>query len=171
MTYAMQVLTGEEDTTISLCRVIIDNEHADIVTDIYYPEIEHKKRYEGKWHLIKKKMFPGYIFIETNDVDRLWCALRNVPKLTKLIGAGMEPIALSADEVSFLMKTTGPDHVAELSIGYTIGDRLVVSSGSLKGQEGLVKKIDRHKRLALLEVEMFGRTVEMTMGLEVVEKL
>lgn len=170
MTYAIQVLGGEEDNTISLCKVIIEKENTDIVNDIYYPEIEDKKKFHGKWHVIKKKMFPGYIFIETCDVEKLWCALREVPKLTKLIGAGTEPVALSSEEVSFLMRTTGDDHVAEVSVGFIEGDKLVVTEGPLKGQEGLVKKIDRHKRQALLEIEMFGRPVEMTLGLEVVEK-
>ena len=47
---------------------------------------------------------------------------------------------------------------------------MVVLSGPLKGNEGLIRKIDRHKRKAWLEIEMFGRTVEMQVGLEVVGK-
>ncbi len=170
MTYAIQVFSGEEENTISLCKVIIENKEPDILSDIYYPEIERKKRYHGNWHMVKQKMFPGYIFIETNDVNKLWCDLLGVPKFTKLVGAGNCPIALSEREISFITATTGDDHIAEVSTGFIEGDRLVVTSGPLVGQEGLVKKIDRHKRTALLEMEMFGRTVNMTMGLEVVEK-
>jgi transcriptional antiterminator NusG len=35
---------------------------------------------------------------------------------------------------------------------------------------GKVKKIDRHKRLAVLQVEFFGRLTDVTVGLEIVEK-
>ena len=38
------------------------------------------------------------------------------------------------------------------------------------GVEEFVKKIDRHKRKCWLEMEMFGRTVTMQVGLEVVSK-
>ena len=38
------------------------------------------------------------------------------------------------------------------------------------GLEGCIKKIDRHKRTAWLEIEMMGRIVETRVGLEVVEK-
>ena len=37
--------------------------------------------------------------------------------------------------------------------------------------EGLIRKIDRHKRMAYLEVEMFGRKIEMRAGLEIIEKI
>ena len=42
--------------------------------------------------------------------------------------------------------------------------------GPLKGKEGLLRKIDRHKRNGWLEVEMFGRKKEIQVGLEIVAK-
>ena len=170
MTYAIQVFGGEEDNTISLCRVILENTDSDVLSDIYYPEIERRKKFHGEWHVVKEKMFPGYIFMETNDVERLWRDLTKVPKFTKLIGAGNDPVALSEKEISFITGTTGSDHIAEVSTGIIEGDKLIITSGPLVGKEGLVKKIDRHKRTALLEMEMFGRTINMTMGLEVTDK-
>ena len=38
------------------------------------------------------------------------------------------------------------------------------------GKEGYIKKVDRHKRKARLELEMFGRMQEIVVGLEIVEK-
>lgn len=38
------------------------------------------------------------------------------------------------------------------------------------GTEGNIRRIDRHKRIAYLEIEMFGRTVEMKVGLEIIRK-
>ncbi len=62
------------------------------------------------------------------------------------------------------------NRLSEMSEGIIENDRVVVTSGPLKGNEGLIRKIDRHKRKAWLEIEMFGRTVEMQVGLEVVGK-
>jgi transcriptional antiterminator NusG len=41
----------------------------------------------------------------------------------------------------------------------------------MMGMEGCIEKIDRHKRIARIRVEMFGRTIEATVGLEIVEKV
>ena len=46
----------------------------------------------------------------------------------------------------------------------------MVTSGPLKDFEGKVKKILRHKRLVVMEVSLLGQTVEVTLGLGVVEK-
>ena len=43
-------------------------------------------------------------------------------------------------------------------------------SGPLQGMEGAIRKIDRHKRIAVLSLDMFGRTVDMKVGLEIIEK-
>ena len=47
---------------------------------------------------------------------------------------------------------------------------MIIQTGPLKGNEGLIKKIDRHKRKAWLELNLLGRTVETQVGLEIVEK-
>ena len=44
------------------------------------------------------------------------------------------------------------------------------TEGALKGFEGRVKKVLRHKRLAVLEMPLMGRTVEVTVGLGIVER-
>ena len=43
-------------------------------------------------------------------------------------------------------------------------------SGPLKGMEGYIWKIDRHKRKAYLEVPMFNGMQNIQVGLEIVEK-
>ena len=57
-----------------------------------------------------------------------------------------------------------------MSEGYIEGDKVRVTAGPLCGLEGLIKKIDRHKRTACLEFDMFGQTVSTSVGLEITEK-
>jgi transcriptional antiterminator NusG len=46
----------------------------------------------------------------------------------------------------------------------------MVTKGPLRGYEGLIANIDRHKRTAELEIQMFGRTKRVRIGLEIVRK-
>ena len=57
-----------------------------------------------------------------------------------------------------------------MSEGYITGDKVTVTRGPLIGLEGDIRKIDRHKRRAYLDVTLFGRTVPASVGLEVVRK-
>lgn len=167
MWYAIQTTTGQESQTITMCKTLID---ASFFQGIFYPKTELMKRYEGAWHKEIKPMFPGYIFAITDQPEELHQQFQKVPKLTKLLGTDNVPVALSESEVMLLKKVTNQEHVAEMSVGVIEGDRLIVKEGPLMGIEGLVKRVNRHKRVAVVGVEMFGRLVEMTLGLEVVEK-
>lgn len=168
MRFAVQVTTRQEENTIVLCREIIA---PSVLSDIFYPQTETMRKFCGEWLKRQIPLFPGYLFADTNEPDELRSLFFRVPKLTKLLGAGTEPIPLSIQETEWLDRILNPSHVAEFSTGIIVGDRLTVESGALRGMEGLVRYIDRHKRTAVLEVEMFGRKVRTTLGLEVVRKL
>lgn len=118
----------------------------------------------------KKVLFPGYVFLISDDVEQLFFALKNVQGLTKIIGTGREVVPLTDSEVLLLQKLGGDDQIVETSIGTMEQDQILITRGPLKGLEGYIKKIDRHKRTAWLELEMMGRTIEAKVGLEVVEK-
>lgn len=57
-----------------------------------------------------------------------------------------------------------------MSEGVIEGDVVTILSGPLMGRTSTIRKIDRHKRMAWVEVEMFGRTMLVKMGLEIKRK-
>ena len=61
-------------------------------------------------------------------------------------------------------------HEIEMSTGSICDGHLEVSSGPLRGMEDMVRKIDRHKRMAIIRTQMLQREMEMQVGLEVTEK-
>ncbi len=77
---------------------------------------------------------------------------------------------LTADERDWFLAFSDAAHVVRMSEGVIEGDTVRVTRGPLMGREGLIRKIDRHKRRAYLEVTMFGRTVPASVGLEIVRK-
>lgn len=80
-------------------------------------------------------------------------------------------IPLADDEKTIISAFIGDtDHVMKMSEGIINGDEVVILKGPLMNHLGLVKKIDRHKRLAYLELKMCGRPVTIKAGLEIVKK-
>lgn len=171
MWYVIQVKTGNEEEIRRQCEKVIEK---DILERCFIPYCEQMKRYFGEWHKEKKILFPGYVFlVSTNAAEEktLYFRLKKVSGLTKLIGTGNEVVPLEDEEVRFLEKLGKEDQIVSMSEGIIEHDRVVVTKGPLKGNEGLIRKVDRHKRRAYLEVEMFGRKIETQVGLEIVEKI
>ena len=125
---------------------------------------------ETIWHIQERILFPGYVFLITQNPEKLVNGLKKVIGLTKLIGTGDEIVPLVQEEIDLLMKIGTDKQLVEMSSGIIENDRVQILAGPLMGMEGNIRRIDRHKRTAYLEIEMFGRTVEMKVGLEIIRK-
>ena len=167
MWYVLQVRTGQEADIVGQCRGRILQENEDVFV-IYG---EKKRRFQGKWELKSYLLFPGYVFIETTDINDFRIRLREIKAMTKIVKTGEEVIPIWPEEEAFLMQLSGEDHIEEYSEGYLEGERLVATEGALKGYEGTVKRIDRHHRLVTIEVPLLGRIVEVQLGLGIVKRV
>ena len=43
-----------------------------------------KKRFEGRWQTIQEELFPGYVFIDTDDPDRIYREIKKARRLKLL---------------------------------------------------------------------------------------
>jgi transcriptional antiterminator NusG len=136
----------------------------------FLPYYEEKRKINGEWKTLKRILFSGYVFLVSDQVEELFFELKKVSGMSRLLGTGDTIVPLSEEEVDFLRNFGGEDQVVEMSTGIIEGTKVIVQSGPLQGREGLIKKIDRHKRKAYLEVEMFGRTQRVEVGLEITMK-
>lgn len=168
MWYVIKVSIGQEYTTIRLCEKFLSNE---LIRNYFIPKFEYVKKINGEWKKQQSILFPGYLFVETEDVEQLFYTLKQVNKMTVILGVEHEFIPLNMKSGCFLQSIVNEDHVIEMSYGYIKGKKLVITEGALVGQEEKIKKINRHKRTAILRVEMFGDITDITLGLEVVKKL
>ena len=166
MWYVIQVYTGKELEIAQQCRERV----ADKGEDVFVPLAERWTKIRGERTLITSRLFPGYVFIETERIEDFYKRLNRIYAMTKVLRTGDEMTPIQKEEEEYLRKLGGDEHVVKYSEGYIEGDKLVVTSGPLKDFEGKVKKILRHKRLVVMEVSLLGQTVEVTLGLGGVEK-
>lgn len=143
---------------------------SNVLERCFIPYYQQKKRFQGEWHIQERILFPGYVFLITQNPEKLVNGLKKVIGLTKLIGTGDEIVPLVQEEIDLLMKIGTDKQLVEMSSGIIENDRVQILAGPLMGMEGNIRRIDRHKRTAYLEIEMFGRTVEMKVGLEIIRK-
>ena len=133
----------------------------------FIPLYEEKVKFNHNWHMKTKILFPCYLFVVTDDPEKLYMELKHIDGLTKLLKSGDDILPLPENEVDLLKRLGGDNHIVEMSLGYKEGDKVVITKGPLIGYETLIKKIDRHKRKAILEVEFFHQKKEIEVGLEV----
>lgn len=160
--FVVQVIGGQEDQAAALIAKIAQG----AVEDCFVPKREVAHRKSGQWHRILEKLFPGYVFVRTSAPEQVREVLGRVPAFTRMLtSAGDTCLPLTADEVAWINATTNVDtHVMKMSKGVIEGDRVMVTRGPLKGHEALIARIDRHKRLAWVDMDMFGRQKRFELG-------
>lgn len=167
MWYVIQVRTGTEREIIRQCQAVISEE---ILEKSFLPCFEEMKRYKGAWHKEQKLLFPGYVFLISTAPDQLYRSLKSVIGLTKLLKTGEQIISLTEEEIRFLLRFGGKEQLVKMSTGFVEQAQVIILDGPLKGMEGYIKKIDRHRREASLELPMFGRILDVKVGLEIIAK-
>lgn len=123
----------------------------------------------------KRPLFPGYVFLETNMPANDFLGefsnyIRDAADIIKILKSGEDNIALPIEERRKLEFLYRGKRCLEHSVGYIIGDNVVITAGPLIGREGLIKHINRHNRDALIEIDMFGRKLSVKVALEIVSK-
>lgn len=168
MWYAIQVATGREESIKRVCEKMLDRK---VYEAIFIIRFNRAKRYYGKWHRECEIMFPGYLFIDTEHPLELYENLKNIPEITKLLGREEELfLSIEANKEAFFKSMLNIHYEIDISKGIIIGDKVLITEGPLMGNEGMIKKINRHKRIAILSLEMFGQSTDVTVGLEIVSK-
>lgn len=130
-----------------------------------------KKQFRGQWRTCTATLFPGYLIVVTDRVDELESQLRRVPAFAWVLSNDGGFVPLERDEVAWIDAFTEKGHrTVGVSEGVIEGDRIIVLKGPLVGREGWIRKINRRKRTAYLEIDMFGRTIQTKIGLGIVRK-
>lgn len=167
MWYVIQVTTGKEEQILKMIKRYGVQEY---VKECFIPKYERRKKYLGQWHQEETILFPGYIFIISENAGGLYLALKQIPQLTKLLGVGEKWTPMTKEDIAIIEALSGEERLVKCSEGYIVGSKVTITSGPLMGMEAMIRKIDRHKRMAWMEIEIFGRKTDIQAGLEIIRK-
>lgn len=126
----------------------------------------------GKTSIQILPLFPGYIFIETENIDpQLYNIMRHNNGFFKFLAANDNIIELEGRDLSILKHFINFGSVAETSkVWFDENDRIKVSSGPLSGLEGCITKVDKRKKRAKVQLDFANNSFSLDLSFEVLEK-
>lgn len=168
MWYVIWVTSGKEEEIKEQCQKRLSG---DMYKDIFVLRYTRRMKKKGQWQEVTRRLFPGYIFIDTEDIDAIRERLRDIDAMTIVLGDDDKPVPISDSEQAFLQSLIDDAYVVNMSTGHIIGDEIIIASGPLAGTKGIIKKINRHKKEAEIEVDLMGNVTRARVGLEIVSKV
>ncbi len=155
--YAVHTYAGYENTVARNLRQRIESlGMEDKIFDVIVPIEKKVKIKGGKRQTVEEKIYPGYVLVEMIVTDDSWYIVRNTPRVTGFVGAGVVPVPLDKSEVETLFKLMGEDKVKH-KIDLTPGDAVQIADGPFKDFEGKVAEVDENRGKVKVLVSMFGR--------------
>ncbi|HKK71331.1 MAG TPA: transcription termination/antitermination protein NusG [Candidatus Krumholzibacteria bacterium] len=158
--YVVHANTGHEN---KVKRNIEGSIRADESMQKYFGDVlvvtqEVTEMRNGKRVTSKRKFFPSYVLVEMVLNDETLHFMNNIPGVTRFVGAGNKPQALSEQEVDRIlgrMRKTEDKTVHE--IPFNVGDAVEVMDGPFSDFTGIVNEVNPDKGKLKVMVSIFGR--------------
>ena len=138
--------------------------------ECWMPKKTEQQKWQGEIKTVEKMLFPGYLFTDTEDPEKLHIEIRKLKCTSRVMRVGEDFTPISKPEDELIRSLTGEDGVAGISIGVIEDGKLRVIEGPLKGLEKYIVKIDRYKRKAWLKLYLLGEERKISLSLSVTRK-
>lgn len=133
----------------------------------------------GSQEVVKRKMFPGYIFVQMDlgdnpdEPNEAWEVVRYTPGVTGFVGTSTQAVPLSPDEEQRMLGSlgiTGSREAPKIKVTFNVGDMVQVTSGPFSDFTGVVSEVNSERGTLKVLVSIFGRETPVELDFSQVVK-
>ncbi len=171
--YAIHTYAGYENAVMRNLKQRIDSFNVgDKIFNVIVPTEKKIKIKAGKRVEVEEKVYPGYVLVDMIVDDNSWYIIRNTPRVTGFVGAGVNPVPLAKPEVDDLFRRMEKaENKTKHQIDIENGDIVRISDGPFKDLEGKVNEVDRERGKIKVLVSMFGRETPVELDFLQIKKI
>jgi transcriptional antiterminator NusG len=141
----------------------------DRVFKVVVPEEETIEVKDGNRIERKRKLFPGYVFVNMSVDDEVWSTIRRIPGVLKFVGSANSPEAVSDDEMLKVLRRMGVKS-KRIEVDFELGENIKIISGPFRGYTGTINEISGEKGKLKTLISIFGRETPVELTFDQVEK-
>jgi len=169
--YAIHTYSGYENAVVRNLRQRIESlGMEDKIFDVVVPKEKKIKMKGGKRAEVEEEIYPGYVLVNMIYDPDSWYVVRNTPRVTGFVGAGVVPVPLNPKEIDALFGRMGSKMVKH-AIDLTVGEAVIITDGPFKELEGRVGEVDTERGRVKVMVPMFGRETPVELDFLQIKKI
>jgi transcription antitermination factor NusG len=123
--------------------------------DYYLPLYSVRHQWNRRYVQVQLPLFPGYVFVKIASAE--WLHVLNLPSVVHFVGPKGKPSALADSEIEVLRNSLSVRR-AEPHPYLSIGRRVRVRSGPLRGLEGVIVRSQNKSRM-IVSIDSIARSV------------
>ena len=126
----------------------------------------------GKKRVSERKFFPGYLLVQMEMNDENWHLIRATTGVTGFIGAGRQPLPLSEEDVSEILRQTEERKEKPAPrVMFAKGERVRVIEGPFTNFTGAIEEVNTQRGKLKVMVSIFSRQTPVELEFWQVERL
>lgn len=141
-----------------------------VIERILVPEEDEIDVKDGRKRTVRRKIYPGYVFVEMEVNDSSWYVVRNTPGVTGFVGSATKPVPLEPQEVRRILKSQGIEKEVRPQISVEIGEQVRIISGPFDNFYATITEINNEKGTLKGLIDMFGRETSVEVDYSQIEK-
>lgn len=177
--YVLRVASNKEERVkAALEKKILLEGLVDIIGRVIVPVEQVKKIRAGKQRVHKRKLYPGYVFMEMEAKEdgripeQAWFMIKETSGVGDFIGIDGKPSAMRDTDVAKMLKEIEkPEETPSIKIEFTKGDLVKIREGAFENFEGNVDGIDEERGMVRVLVTIFGRSTPLDIEYWQIEKV
>lgn len=166
MWYVIQTLTGKEEELVRMIKGIVPTELYRDCFVIYYERFWRKQQ-QSIIHV--ERLFPGYVFIDTEQPKSIFMHLKKIPVMSQIIRDDeFTFLSVYPDEEDMLkhLLNADDDHVVRLSyVEKTATGNIKRIDGPLCYYQNQVERYQFKKRYAIIRLSLSGKEQSIVLGI------
>jgi len=167
MYFVLQVKTRGEEKFIRFAEAVL----RPLDRRILWPRRSLRVRRRGRWRDVLAPVFPGYLFIETEEVPaELYWGLKRLPGFIRFLKSNHDIRPLPMPEARILTALLKYGEVVQRStVEFDETRRIRIVDGPLKELEGRIVKVDKRKGRAKVKLDLYDDSYLVDFGFEALE--
>ncbi|MCD6393671.1 MAG: transcription termination/antitermination factor NusG [Planctomycetes bacterium] len=176
--YVLRVASNKEEKVRESLSRKMEVESVESVGRIMVPVEQIKRIRGGKQRVLKRKLYPGYVFMEMEPKedghipDEAWFIIKETLGVGDFIGTEGVPTAMRDTDVAKMLKEAErPEDTPNIKVEFEKGDVVKIRDGAFENFEGTVDSIDTERGVVQVIVTIFGRSTPLDIEYWQIEKI
>jgi len=176
--FVLRVASNKEEQVRDTLSRKMQVEGVKSVGRIMVPFESVKRIRGGKQRVFKRKLYPGYVFMELDlqEDKRIpedaFYVIKETLGVGDFIGTEGVPTAMRDTDVAKMLKEADkPEESANIKVEFSKGDIVKIREGAFENFEGAVDSIDEERGIVRVIVTIFGRSTPLDIEYWQIEKI
>lgn len=160
--YCLSCMTGRETSVVRMLHTLHFGR-------AYFPKRIKRMLIKGSWYDEQVALLPGYVFLYTAQKLESYYEIKAIDGVIRLLTYGNDEAELTGADLDFAALILKKQGLFGPVRARQIGDKVQIVDELFSGMQGIIRKMDRRRKVFQLEISLEGQKKNVWLPYQMIE--